>query len=203
MAVPTQDTTIVADDKQLFTSAYRSQATLNAMLESFLNRAQDLENAIWAVINIFLLDNANGIWLDWFGKIVGQPRDNLSDTDFRIAIRLRILANKSYGLSEDVIKIASLLANPNKAYYLDVYPASFIIEAWNINGALPAASLLTEARATGTYGVFDYSTWPASDVVRFSSRYYSGAGNGTWSSRYGGVPNAGRMGAAVALLAVT
>lgn len=205
MAVPTQTTTIVKDDQALLTSGFRNQTIVPALLKCYLNRAQDLENTIWSVLNVFVLGatpgngNAYGIWLDWLGKIVGQPRNSLSDTDYLTTIKLRIRANRSHGRAEDIIQIAALLANPNKALYVEAPPAAFTVEAWNINGAIPAANLLAQARALGTYGVLHYSVTPASSVLRFKSRYISTAGNGVLGSRYGGVSSPGNYAAAVPL----
>lgn len=202
MSTPAVDNSHVAEGQALFTDRFKPQAVLNGFAKSYLASVQDLENAIWSVINSCILGNANcvGVWLTWVADLVGQDRGNLIDADLLTATKLRILANKSGGRAEDVIKIAAQLANPNTANYIEAQPMKFTVEAWNINGALPAANLLAQARCAGSYGVLHYSTWPESGVVLYRSRYIATPGNGVYSSRYGVVSNAGTWAAAAALL---
>lgn len=73
-----------------------------AILKSWLDEMQALENAIFDVLNKRLLDNAISAQLDVLGKIVGQPRGTSDDTLYRGLIRIRIQVNRSLGEASDV-----------------------------------------------------------------------------------------------------
>lgn len=181
MGVPTQETTIAADGQALFTSAFQSKPVLAGLLKSYLASVQDIENTLWTLINAMTLGtapgNAFGVWLDYWGELVGQPRLSMDDTDFYTAIRLRIAANRSGGRAEDILQIGAAIANPSSsAHYVETYPAGFLIETPNINGALPVASVLSEAKDGGVRGVLHYTLWPDGSDFEWGSRYIATAG---------------------------
>ncbi len=194
MSVPTESTTVVSDGLARFTSRYRDKATLNALASTYLASVQELEGVVWDLIDALQLKNpvrvggmpAYGIWLDYWGKLVGQPRNSMGDTDYRTAIQLRIAANKSGGRAEDIIKIAAAIANPNKAKYVELYPAAFIVEISNINGVLPAPSLLSEAKPGGVRGCLTYTVWPDGGDFVWGSVYSPSVGTPAYGSVYSG-----------------
>lgn len=80
-----------------------------AILASYLEEAQELENAIWFVIYGRMLDYAEGAQLDMLGRIVGQPRNGLPDDRYVVHIRARIRINRSIGTPDDVIDVLRLV----------------------------------------------------------------------------------------------
>ncbi len=82
---------------------------LAAILTSYLEEAQELEDAIWFVIYGRMLDYAEGAQLDMLGRIVGQPRDGLPDDRYAVQIRARIRINRSIGTPTDVIEVLQLV----------------------------------------------------------------------------------------------
>lgn len=98
---------------------------LAAILTSYLEEGQELENAIWFVIYGRMLDYAEGAQLDMLGRIVGQPRNGLSDDRYRVHVRARIRINRSIGTADDVIEVLRLV-DPGVTYHFqDVGFASF------------------------------------------------------------------------------
>lgn len=179
---PTHDTAHAAEGAALFTDHYRGKKVVGGLTQAYLNQIQKLEDAIWGVINGFLLATPPvGQQLDFIGELVGQPRGNLSDAAYLLAIRVRIRVNRSQGTSEDVIQVASLFEGVSVAY-LDVYPASFLVEILNDANALVLADLLSETRSAGTYGVLDYTTWATGNDFMWGSVTSASAGQGTWGS---------------------
>lgn len=72
---------------------------------------QELEDWIWDLITGIRLDNAVGVHLDRWGRLVGELRGEFTDNDeFRRVIRARAIANRSkYGPTETIIAITRLL----------------------------------------------------------------------------------------------
>lgn len=191
--IPTQDTNIVAEGQALVTSHYQSAPVIQGIIKSLLQRLQEIENSYWSFINAVQLVNhpmAGGPWsvLDQIGAIVGgvaAQRLGLDDADYLAVIKLQARVNRSRGLSDDVIELASLMLNGGVPVYVDQPPAAFYLGAWNIALNYPLFyPLLAQIRPAGVYGHFHYSTWADGNDFEWGSRYDSTAGQGTWGSRY-------------------
>lgn len=181
--LPTYDGTHVAEGLKLFTDYIRKQPNATKLTATYLRRVQELEDAIWQVVNSRLLvNNPTGDVLTKLGKLVGQPRGSLTDTDMLVAVKLRILANRSSGLSNDAIKIASTLS-PSWGYH-DLPIASFIAETYNITSADMAQQLLSAATPGGVYGVLYVSDWTDGADFEPGSVYDAAAGQLGFGSVY-------------------
>jgi hypothetical protein len=103
-------TTVTKEAIRKLVPALWGKPRIAAYLQSLTEEIQELETAIFAVIDSRLLDNATGARLRTLGKIVGQKNFGWSDDDLRAAIRARIRANLSDGLAQDIKHVAALLA---------------------------------------------------------------------------------------------
>lgn len=190
MAFPTKNTSHVAIGLGRLVSRYQGQPNITKLLTSYLKEVQAAENMLWDVLTLRNIASGVGDQLDQIGKIVGQPRDGLDDTGYRVAIGLRILANRSSGRTSDVQKLAQALASGftadlnGKVEYYEAPVYSFSVGVWNQTHPEIAASLFTEARAQTSRGVMHYSTWADGNDFEWGSRYDAAAGQGTWGSRY-------------------
>lgn len=72
------------------------------LIKLFVDKAQEVEDALLELASQKDLDTVVGVWLDYLGKIVDAPRDGREDEDYRKFIRLKIGINKSDG-SPDVV----------------------------------------------------------------------------------------------------
>lgn len=136
----------------LLIEQYKDKPRLAALLTSYLDRIQELEDAIWSVIEGRLIDQAVGVQLDILGKLVGQSRIDLDDEIYRTRIRTRIRANRSLGHPEDLIAVTQTCIGLDIPFeHRELYPATTIID---IEGSLSVASVLhsflVTAKAIGT-----------------------------------------------------
>lgn len=112
-----------------FLEQFKDKAALEAWARSYLNRIQELEDAIGEVILIRGIDDSEGVGLNAIGKIVGRPRLALIDADYRIALRAQIRINRSSGTPEDLLDVTGLSIPAGQDFTLDeAYPATVIIE---------------------------------------------------------------------------
>jgi len=189
MPIPAVDNSHVSEATGLLTSRYADKAVVKGIVTALALRVQEVENSFWSLVNAVQLANhpmPGGPWdvLDKLGAIVGAVRNGLSDSAFLALIKLQARVNRSRGLAEDILLLASLLAAPGAPQYLDQYPAAFYIGAWNINPAYPIFPLLKQARPAGVYGFVAYSTWVDGNDFEFSSRAApTTTGQGKWGSR--------------------
>lgn len=198
---PTQDMTYVQTGLSRLTSYLSNQPTLRAVLTSYLNRLQDVENALWQVIEARILANATGLMLDYIGGVIGQPRGVLADDEYRVAIKLRIQANHSNGTAEDVIGMCAGLigfyALQATVNYVELFPVAFTTVLRNVPGPYTAAQLLGAAKASGSRGILQYTTWPPGGDLVWSSRYLPTPGERGWATTYDGRTSGGKIAGAV------
>ena len=88
-----------------------AESNIVKMLRVLLQPTQDLEDVLQALRTQRSIDAAVGAQLDMIGAIVGQPRNGMTDDDYRIYCRARIATNRSGGSYEDLIKISLLVLN--------------------------------------------------------------------------------------------
>lgn len=190
MAYPTVDNKHTAEALALFTEHYRNKINITGIMKALTPSIQELEGVFWDIINKFqLVNNPTGDQLNALGRLVGAPRGSLNDADYLAAVRLQIRVNRSQGLSEDVIQVATLaLAGNGLPQYLDMPIAQFLVECNNLPSPNVVAKQLSQCRSLGTRGVLHYTVWPdgtGNGDLGLSSEYAAAFG-GLLDSRYGG-----------------
>lgn len=81
------------------------------ILKAWTSTLQPIEDTAQAMILQKNVDDAEGAQLDALGKLVGQDRGGLADVDYRRYIKAKITTNRSDGVTEDLIKITTLIIN--------------------------------------------------------------------------------------------
>ena len=111
----------------LFTEKYKNKPKLTGLLGSYINRIQELETAIWEVIDERILSSAVGVQLDKIGAIVGRSRTSIVDDEYRTAIQAQIRINISQGTIDDLLQLA-LLITANTVEITENFPNGIMIE---------------------------------------------------------------------------
>lgn len=108
MSFPKQIIDLAAQAVENLPEQHKSGA-LADLIATLVSQRQELETAIFEVLNQFDLDTATGNSLDNIGKIIGLRRqDGLTDTRFRAFIKAKIAANNSESTAEDILNVATL-----------------------------------------------------------------------------------------------
>lgn len=98
------------DGVQKLIAQFRDKKRIRGVLQSWLERCDNIESALWDLFINRVLEVAEGVNLDTLGAIVGQPRSNLVDDDqYRVFIKARIKVNVSNGRPEELLQICRLL----------------------------------------------------------------------------------------------
>ncbi len=84
---------------------------IEKLLAVVVSPAQGVEDALQQLKSERFVDTAVGSQLDIIGRIVGQDREGMTDTDYRRYIRARIATNNSDGTIEELITVAFLVVN--------------------------------------------------------------------------------------------
>lgn len=104
-----------------FTSRLDHQE-LKDFVSIFLERYNNIENALLTLGNQKSIDLSEGVWLDYIGKLLNIPREGLDDEGYRIELRKRIVSRNSDGTPNKVIQLVKdftssvALENPSVMY---------------------------------------------------------------------------------------
>lgn len=115
---------------------------------------QRVEDAAFPLLLDRGLSGASGGQLDRVGALVGEERGAADDEAFRAFISARILANRSTGTPDELIRILQLASAPSVVEGFLVPPASFVLQ---VTRTLPMSGptrrrlrrLMAEARPLG------------------------------------------------------
>lgn len=135
-----------------------------ALAAAFARQIQQVEDMWQALLASNILATATGAALDQLGAIVRQPRGGALDAPYRRRILAKIAANRSFGLVEDIVKLARLVAdNPDVAVTLrNEGVASYILnlsgDAVTDDTAADLAAFMRKATSAGVRGVLEYAT---------------------------------------------
>jgi hypothetical protein len=174
--VISHNTTIYQDAVALLPGQFKDKTRILALLKAFMDEFQEVEDAMWDVFITRVLQNnlAQGDLLDKLGKIVGQPREGSSDADYSIFITARIRANRSNGLREDLLTIASLLVPSTTIYAKDFPPAAIYIEPLGpvtVSPTIIANQFLGVSVAAGVLLMFVWTEVPRANTILCGSVY--------------------------------
>lgn len=84
---------------------------VSALLRSWLAEVQAVEDALWQVLTQRAINNAVGAQLDVLGRIVGQSREGMPDTTYRLWVTVRALVMRSNGTVAELSVIAKKLTS--------------------------------------------------------------------------------------------
>lgn len=101
----------------LLPSQFTDSAKLRALITALVARCQEIEDDAWACIEDRMLDTAEGAQLDQYGRVLGQPRDGLADEDYRALLGIRILANRSNGQADVILRVVAGLLGADRLVY--------------------------------------------------------------------------------------
>ena len=110
----------------------RSKPRAAALAEALGGACQPWEDFLLGLLTGGTLANATGVLLDQWGDLVGEPRGVLlADDDYRPFVEARILANRSSGTVNELLRIVRLVTAPTlKIEYVPLSVAGFAISVY-------------------------------------------------------------------------
>lgn len=145
------------------------------------SEVQELENAIYSVISLRMVDNAGDVQLEVLGRLVGQRNVGGFDTElYRALIKAKIRTNRSHGTLRDILETLRLL-HPQKAEW---YQAGWATLALIIEDAadlvLGAVDIVLRNAKQAEEGILLYVA--ETEGLRFDSASDTEAATGGWGS---------------------
>lgn len=115
-----------SDIRKLLIDQFKDKPIIEAILASYIKQVQDLEDALFQVLNDRWLSTAEGAQLDMLGEILGEAREGRDDTDYLQALNARIKINTGSGRVEDIIAVIKGVIGPYDVHVQEYFPAAFI-----------------------------------------------------------------------------
>jgi hypothetical protein len=167
------------------TAQFSDSTKLRALVQLYVEEVQELEDTFVDLLEQFDVDAAIGASLDVVGAIVGEQRSTRDDTDYRLAIKARILVLKSDGTREDVLGvITALIGLAFTLELMEFSPASFIVHVVEpIDPALiNPVQVGNSARAATAAGVGGGVHFHVADPFRYDGPAGSGFDEGAYAA---------------------
>lgn len=109
---------------------WREGLDVRRLIGVLAEKIQEAEDVYNDLITLRLLDTATGDSLDQYGDLVNFVRGNLTDDEYRLILRGKILANRSGHLASQIGNIAAIFFDSPTygAHYIHNQPAGFQIQ---------------------------------------------------------------------------
>lgn len=123
---------------------FKNKPNIKGQLTTYLSQNNDIEATTLDIIKSRSIDTSVGIQLDQIGALVGQPRNGLTDVNYRTQIKFKIAVNNSNGTPEEIINMLYDVTGSTEVRYFEHYPASYMI---SYNGSNTPNDMLSYIQA--------------------------------------------------------
>lgn len=116
--------------REALTSKMRSYPLVEPVLDAVLEPVQDLEDVFFDLA-LSLSINGSGIWLDYIGKWLIEPRDGLKDDEYSRVLkyswmsRNEVSGDYTHGTKEHIVTMVRGLTDAIKVSYVHNPPRGF------------------------------------------------------------------------------
>lgn len=165
-----EKTTHADEIEDLQLEVFKASTNMTSLIESYVASVQELEAEIFDVREQRWLSYAEGVQLDAIGDIVDQTRQGRDDTEYRRAINMQILANKSDGNTEDLLDIFRVYTSAAMPTYQEFYNASIVFYGLTATAdATEVNTFLQKAKSAGVNLQIVYDETGADAEFQFGS----------------------------------
>lgn len=165
----THDAAHVAEGLALLVQALRGKPVIEALLSTWLDQVQEIEDALWSLYGLGIDDSSDAA-LDQLGEVLGHQRpDGLSDALYRRVLHAVVIALRSSGTGPDLLAAMRALVGSWGFTLSEVYPATVLLEPTDAPD-VPTLSMLGVLRRVRSAGVgLQLVDVPTGDTFNFSA----------------------------------
>lgn len=138
MAIPELKTDITTPALERLVSTYERAENLQAYVSIVMGQFQELEETFIGLAFERTIETAEGVFLDVYGRIVGEKRNGLLDSAYRRFLQARILTNTTDGSLNALLRIVRLITNAFTVKFTPEYPAAYSLQ-YGVTTSLPSA----------------------------------------------------------------
>jgi hypothetical protein len=160
-----------ARSRALFYEQFKNKANLTAFSDLVASKFQEIENVAQTLFTLPSIDLSVGSQLDVLGRLIGQLRNGVDDTTYRLYLRARIRVNRSSGTVQNIYDVFNAMLDGADQELIERYPAGFELRIDTPMPALEAAvalTFLTDAKAAGVKGLLIWQQSPDAETFTFA-----------------------------------
>lgn len=116
------------------TTVLRRLPSLVQIAKAIAEEIQELDDAAVDILLKRLITEASGIYLDEWGRVLGEPRRGREDDKYRPALFVRVSRNRSTGQTDEVVRVLKGIANTDSVDYLELPTAYGELYFFNSDG---------------------------------------------------------------------
>lgn len=116
-----------AQAKLLLAEQFSESTTLHALLAALALPFEELELQWQKLLYLRGISLSEGAQLDRLGEVLGEPRSDRSDVDYRFELAAVVRQNVHQGTPDAFIELVQYLSGSNEVEYTEDYPAAFTI----------------------------------------------------------------------------
>lgn len=131
---------LIDEAENLMLHQFRNSSKLIGLIRSLVAPFEKCDQQLAGLLNGRYIEEAAGDRLDILGRIVGQPRGDMNDDDYRAWIQVAIHLNLSFGTPENVLAILKILYGKKPDVMIQELPPNEVIFIFR---SLPKAPLKT------------------------------------------------------------
>jgi hypothetical protein len=105
---------------------FQDKTIINKIVEALVEEVQEVENVIIDMQDLRTLENATGALLDNIGTKLKVSRSDLNDSDYKTAIKVRILRKSNKGTYTDIANVFRLLTRDDNPVINHTHP--YVVE---------------------------------------------------------------------------
>jgi len=124
---------------------FKDSENFKHLLQIFLEEIQEIEDTLEDIKFQRNIDNAEGVQLDGIGDILGKLREGLSDTDYRLALKVQQILNAGEGQYATILKLWRILLGSTSATVTEEFPAGVALFSDTGVPTLETLNTLTQA----------------------------------------------------------
>lgn len=139
-------TDLVEEGIEQLLHQFRGKPNIEGILSACLDQVELIDQETFDLVNMFNVEDAVGIILDYIGAIVGVERGGRNDNEYRSAILSNLLVNNSEGTPDDLLEILADQTNGDRVRIWEHFPVSVIMYT---NGDKVSPEIADSVRKSG------------------------------------------------------
>lgn len=159
----TPKTTVVEEAVATLLQQFKTKPRMVGVLTSLVGGVQGIETALGDLFSKINLETGVGHQLDLIGKLIGVKRYGVSDTVYRVRLRVEILVKNSAGTLEQLLEIMRVATSLYPGTAFNIQQAGVATVVASLSGPVPVSLpielflFLDRARALGVQLFLNYS----------------------------------------------
>lgn len=119
--------TLLEEAESLMLHQFSQSPRFNGLVRALVTPFQELIEHLEKLHHGRYIDDAQGKTLDVIGSIVDFERQNMSDEEYRVWLKVVILLNQNHGTAKNVLAILHVLFGDTPAILVDEYSPNIVM----------------------------------------------------------------------------